>query len=81
MCRRSGQVRTPMVSVRLLRRLSATAFGVYCSCRAASRTASCLAREMLPSARPLSTSETVLRETPARSATSCAVARRVMESD
>src|SRR5688572_11896269 len=38
--------------------------------------ASCLSRAMFPCPRPFKTSETALRDTPARSATSCAVALR-----
>jgi len=38
--------------------------------------ACCLSRAMCPCARPFKTSETALRDTPTRSATSCAVALR-----
>jgi hypothetical protein len=50
--------------------------GGVVSWRAASMIACCLSRAICPCARPFKTSETALRDTPTRSATSCAVALR-----
>lgn len=73
-----ASVTTPSVRVRLLRNDTADGFGVYSRRAAASRMAACFSGAMLPSPRPLRTRETALRETPARSATSCEVAFRDM---